>query len=210
MSEYGSIGTIKLYKNIWILIIKYLPEVYWSKIKTSKSFNQLIKELKIKDHAIILAKNGYIESLILSVGYIEGYFRYLCESNILVVKRAFYQSDLSLEQLEEGIISSWKIRDKKIFFFVMEKITNKEFKYDDEQIIYYIRTFLNIFNKINGSYTKILGFALECICDYLAINKRFVKKHPKFSNAVKNTMIKHAKFGNFNKQYYEIFGENIK
>src|ERR1700679_3012975 len=66
MTEYGKIANIKLYKNIWSTIIKYLPETdrYICK-RINKSFYQIVKKLCIVGNIKELAENNLIESIIL-------------------------------------------------------------------------------------------------------------------------------------------------
>ena len=67
MSKYGGVEDKYFYKNIWISIIKYLPESYWYKLKRlNTTFRELIKKSCSKVTDIkILAVNGQIESIIM-------------------------------------------------------------------------------------------------------------------------------------------------
>ena len=66
MTDYGVFKNVILYKNIWLAIIKHLPETdrYICK-RLNKSFYQIVKKLCIVGNIKELAENNLIESIIL-------------------------------------------------------------------------------------------------------------------------------------------------
>ena len=65
MYKYGIINKIPLYKNIWQMILNFLPESHWYKLKRQNtSFYQLIKDACIENDIKYLASTNLIESVI--------------------------------------------------------------------------------------------------------------------------------------------------
>ena len=213
MSQYGTIKTttnqmITLYKNFWLLLIRNLPEPLWCKVKLNRHFNELINQSISKDHVLILAKRGKVESLRVAVCFADAYFREICESNLLATKYMVRNYQIPFESIQGGVISAWRARKSKIASFLIQFI-NKDISPSEgtKVVSAYVKTFLVIFDKINMRQNRqTLFYALTMFYDYVIKNKWFVIQHTQFRQTLHEAMLLHIGKGfDGMAQYVKIF-----
>ena len=150
MSSYG----VGQYKNFWILILKYLPESLWCKLYLNKAFKQLIKSQISKDHILLLAKNGKIESLIAQGLDINIFFEEICQSNLCAIKRVMYGNNYQHDILTRGLVNACRSGKSDIVQYLVEIIGEKYYQQHLRKDIRYIFVYFYEIKKVLNVKTK--------------------------------------------------------